>query len=132
MSSDRPRISRRRKGALAKFAWALKQHAPYFALLLLWNFLSWRGDRPFGWGDKLGFVLTPLYAIYFAVVVTPMLAFDQLIQAAVWRDWAAQRRWTAVLRFNRRLLGMGVPESELLWREANALAAAFARAKGNG
>jgi hypothetical protein len=116
--------SHQRKGLLAKFWWALKQHAPYFGLLLVWNYFSWRGDRPFGWGDGLGFVLTPLYTLYFVAVVTPMLAFDQLLQAAVWRDWAAQRRWTAVLRFMRRLMGgMGVPENELLWREANALAA---------
>jgi hypothetical protein len=115
--------SRERKGLFAKFWWALKQHAPYFLVLLGWNYFSWRGERPFGWGDWLGFALTPLYAVYFFAVVIPMLAFDQLLQAAVWRDWAAQRRYIALLRFMRALLRMGVSENELLWREANALAA---------
>ncbi|MES1167996.1 MAG: hypothetical protein ABUL61_02380, partial [Oleiharenicola lentus] len=115
--------SHQRKGLVAKFWWALKQHAPYFGLLLVWNYFSWRGDRPFSWGDWLGFVLTPLYAVYFLAVVTPMLAFDQLLQAAVWRDWPVQRRYIAFLRFSRALIRMGVSENELLWREANALAA---------
>jgi len=115
--------SRQRKGLLAKFWWALKQHASYFFVLLLWNFFSWHGARPFGWVDWLGFILTPIYTGYFLVVVTPMLAYDQLIQAAVWRDWSAQRRYIAVLRFVRRLMRVGVSDNELLWREANALAA---------
>jgi len=115
--------SRERRGLLAKLGWALRMHAPYRLTLLLWNYLSWRGDRPFGWGDWLGFILTGLYTMYFFVVVTPMLAFEQLLQAAVWRDWAAQRRYIAVLRFMRSLMRVGVSENELLWREANALAA---------
>lgn len=114
--------ARERQGALRKVGWAMKQHAPYLLLLLVWNFFSWRGERPFGWADWLGFSLTVLYALFFMLVVTPMLAFDQLLEAAVWRDWKTQRRYIAVLRLLRVVFRV-IPESELLWREANALAA---------
>ena len=112
-----------RRGLAAKLWWALKQHSIFLGPLLLWNFLSWRGDRPFGWGDWLGFVCSGLYLVIFTFLVMPMTIFEQLLEAAVWRDWAAQRRCIRLARLLRLVMRTGIPENELLFREANALAA---------
>ncbi|AOS44698.1 hypothetical protein Verru16b_01765 [Lacunisphaera limnophila] len=112
-----------RKGVAAQLLWALGQHAFIFGPLLLWNWLSWRGDRPFGWGDWLGFVATPLYAVVFGLMVLPLTIFTIMLEAAVWSDWPKQRRCIRLARLLRTVMRTGIPENELLFREANARAA---------
>ena len=113
-----------RRGMATKFFWALKRHSIFFGPLLLWNYFSWHGDRPFGWNDWLGFISTVTYLLIFILMVAPMIVYDQLLEAAVWHDWATQRRYIRLARLLRRLKRTGIPENELLFREANALAAA--------
>ena len=112
-----------RRGVLAQFFWALSWHMVFLGPLLLWNFFSWRGERPFGWGDWLGFVLTPLYLLVFVKMVLPLTVFTILLEAAVWQDWGKQARCIRLARFLRRFMRTGIPENELLFREAHALAA---------
>jgi tetratricopeptide (TPR) repeat protein len=111
------------RGVLAQFFWALRWHMIFLGPLLLWNFLSWRGDRPLGWGDWLGFVLTPLYLLVFVKMILPLTIFTILLEAAVWQNWPKQARCIRLARFLRRFMRTGIPENELLFREAHALAA---------
>lgn len=111
------------RGVLAQFFWALRWHMVFLGPLLLWNLFSWRGDRPFGWGDWLGFILTPLYLLVFVKMLLPLTIFTILLEAAVWQDWPKQKRCIRLARFLRRFMRTGIPENELLFREAHALAA---------
>lgn len=112
-----------RRGVMAQFLWALGWHMVFLGPLLLWNFLSWRGERPFGWGDWLGFVATPLYLLVFVKMLLPLTIFNILLEAAVWQDWDKQARCIRLARWLRRFMRTGIPENELLFREAHALAA---------
>lgn len=115
--------AQKRSGAVAKLWWAFKQHLVFLGPLLIWNWFSWRGERPFGWGDWIGFALSSMYFVLFLMMVSPMVVFDQLLQASAWCDWAAVRRWTKVARVLRKMTRTGIPELELQIREAYALAA---------
>jgi hypothetical protein len=128
-----------RQGVARKLWWAFKGHLIFIAPLAIWNVVSWRGERPFGWGDWLGFVLTPLYALFFCYCVAPMVLFELLLEACVWHDWAAARRRIRLARALRRVMRAGIPELELQIRDAYALAgqgrvaeglAAFERLRG--
>jgi tetratricopeptide (TPR) repeat protein len=113
----------KRKGIGAHLWWVSKQHLPFFMLLAWWNYSSWTGERPFGWGDWLGFALTPLYAIYFFKLSLPFMIFQKIMEAAVWCNWVELRRFIGWARFMRKFMITGIPESELDFREAEALAA---------
>lgn len=115
--------AQKRKGLAAQLLWAVGQHSIFFGPLLLWNWLSWRGDRPFGWGDWLGFVATPLYGVVFALMVLPLTIFTVMLEAAVWSDWPKQQRCIRLARLLRTVMRTGIPENELIFREANAMAA---------
>lgn len=119
-----------RKGVCAHLWWAAKQHLPVVALLVWWNYSSWTGERPFGWGDWLGFVLTPLYAIYFFKLSLPFMIFQKIMEASVWCNWSEVRRLISWARIMRRFMITGIPESELDFREAQALAAQGGLAAG--
>lgn len=115
--------AQRRKGPWAKLGWAFKQHLVFFGPLLIWNWFSLRGERPFGWGDRIGFALSATYVVLFLMMVSPMIFFDQLLQASAWAEWAAVRKWIKRTRWLRRITRVGIPELELQIREAYALAA---------
>jgi tetratricopeptide (TPR) repeat protein len=113
----------RRKGAAAHFWWAFRQHLVILAPLLVWNLFSFRGGRPYGWLDWLGFAATPIYLGYFLVLALPMVLFQMLLEASAWHDWVRVRRCVRVARGLRTLGIAGIPESELDFRDAYALAA---------
>jgi tetratricopeptide (TPR) repeat protein len=115
--------SHRRPGVAVKIWWAFKQRSLIFGVLALANILSWRGGPPFGWLDWLGFAATPLYALVFVKLVTPMILFQLILEAAVWHDWNKLRRLIGVARRLRKVTVTGIPELELDIREATALAA---------
>lgn len=115
--------AQKRKGLAAQLLWAVGQHSFIFGPLLLWNWWSWRGDRPFGWGDWLGFVATPLYLVVFVMMVLPLTIFTVMLEAAVWSDWPKQQRCIRLARLLRTVMRTGIPENELIFREANGLAA---------
>ena len=112
-----------RKGIGAHLWWAAKQHLVFVLPLAWWNYCSWTGGRPFGWGDWLGFVLTPLYAVYFFKLSLPFMIFQKIMEASVWCNWAEVRRFVSWARVMRRFMITGIPESELDFREAQALSA---------
>jgi hypothetical protein len=115
--------AQKRRGVWAKLWWAFKQHLVFFGALLIWNWFSLRGERPFSWADKIGFGLSATYLVLFLMMVSPMVFFDQLLQASAWADWAGVRKWVKRTRWLRRITRVGVPELELQIREAYALAA---------
>lgn len=112
-----------RKGIGAHLWWAAKQHLIVVLPLAWWNYSSWTGERPFGWSDWLGFALTPLYAIYFFKLSLPFMVFQKIMEASVWCNWTELRRFIGWARIMRRFMITGIPESELDFREAEALAA---------
>lgn len=112
-----------RRGTGAQVAWAFTKHLIIFSLLSRWNYASMRDGPPYGWLDWLGFAATPLYAAFFLMMVLPLTIFTQMLEAAVWHDWKRQARWIGAARLLRRLMRTGIPENELTFREANALAA---------
>lgn len=122
--------SHRRQGVAAKVWWAFKQHAFIFGALALWNLLAWRGGPPYGWLDWLGFAATPLYGLVFVKLVTPMILFQLILEAAVWHDWKNLRRLIAGARWLRKFTVTGIPDLELDIREATALAAEGRLAEG--
>lgn len=89
-------VAARRGGGL----WGpmLRAHAKTLGPLLAWNILSFVGDRPFGWGDWLGFVLTALYAAFLAVLVVPAYLFNGILAAQLWGRWRESLRLHAVLQ----------------------------------
>jgi hypothetical protein len=73
-----------------------------------------------GW---LGFATTLLYAVNFILRIAPSILFKQILAASAWCDWARVRRCSTWARVLRHMAGgVGVPERELLIREAYALA----------
>ena len=112
-----------RRGVASQFLWALSWHMFAIGPLLLWNWLSWTGDRPFGWSDWLGFILTPLYLLFFIKLVLPLVLFNILLEAALWQDWEKQARCIRLARWLRLFMRTGLPDNELRFREAYALAA---------
>ncbi|HYC71976.1 MAG TPA: hypothetical protein VEB66_12260 [Opitutaceae bacterium] len=115
--------AQRRRGTGAQIWWAFTKHLIIFSLLARWNYASMRDGPPYGWLDWLGFVATPLYAAVFLMMVLPLTIFTQILEASVWHDWARQARWIGAARLLRRLMRTGIPENELVFREAYALAA---------
>jgi len=115
--------SRRRRGTGRKLWWAFTKHLAIFSLLVKWGLGAWLAGPPYGGLDWLGFVAAPLYLIFFIFQVLPMLVFNQLLEASVWQEWKRLARWTALARALRWVRRTGIPESELVYREAYALAA---------
>lgn len=113
----------RRRGMGAKLWWAFQQNLVVLIPLAFWNWMSWRGARPFSWLDWAGFAATPLYLAYFIFLSIPMVVFQRLLESAAWCDWKQVYRSVA---WARRLRAFGIrviPESELDFREAYAMAA---------
>lgn len=115
--------AQRRRGAGRQLWWAFTKHFIIFSLLVRWNLHAYRDGPPYGGLDWLGFVATPLYAVVFVFQVLPMTIFTQLLEASVWHDWRKQARWIALARALRWVKKTGIPENELVFREAYALAA---------
>jgi len=115
--------ARQRRGVAQTLWWSFKQHFFFLGPLLLWN--AWSLARPpLRWWDWAGFAATLLYLRWFAGLVAPSVTWERVQHAAAWCDWKRQRRLFAMLRAQReRAGGLGVPEMELLIREAYALAA---------
>ena len=122
--------SRRRRGVAEKVWWAFKQHAPIFGALAVWNLISWHNGPPYSWLGWLGFAATPLYGLVFVKMVTPMVLFQLILEAAVWHDWPRLRRRIACARFLRKFMVTGIPDKELDIREGISLAAQGRLAEG--
>lgn len=113
----------RRKGLGAQLWWAFQQNLVVIVPLVVWNWSSWRGARPFSWLDWAGFVATPLYLAYFLFLSIPMVVFQRLLESAAWCDWKQVHRYVAWARRLRAFGIRAIPESELDFREAYAMAA---------
>jgi len=116
--------SRQRRGTLSFLWWAFCRHFAVIGPLLalnLWSLFAHAGN--FSWRDWAGFVATPLYLAWFVLLCAPKIVFHQILEAAVWHDWDRQRTFIRLARMLAKLRRTGIPERELIIREANALAA---------
>jgi tetratricopeptide (TPR) repeat protein len=115
--------SRSRRTLRQKVLWAVGRHMVYLGPLLLWNAVSLSRPGPFSKNDILGIVATGIYIPWMVLKLMPMICYNQILDASAWNDWPRMRRFIRIARFARRFLGMGIPENDLMMREAYALSA---------
>ncbi len=114
--------SRGRRTLRHKVLWAIGKHMVYLGPLLLWNAVTLMRAGPIRPLGIAGLVATPVYLVWMIFKLTPMVCFHQIMDANVWKDWRRMRRFIGIARGARRILGMGIPEFEMMTREAYALA----------
>jgi tetratricopeptide (TPR) repeat protein len=81
------------------------------------------GRRPYGWVDLTGFAFSTLFVLYFFWTTLPSIAYDKLLEASVWYRWNDLRRWVGVIRVLKKVMLAPIPDFELDFRLASALAA---------
>ena len=84
-------LAARRRSLGASLLHAVAMHAIFWAPLAIWAWISVRGGRPYGWGDKLGFGLLGLWALWFTGLSVPMALYDRILHAGMWNRWGQQR-----------------------------------------
>ena len=114
--------SRKRRGLRAKLWWALGKHMVFLGVLLEFNISSLIRHKALTPLAEFGFACTGIYLIWAALKCGPMVCYDRMLDALIWRDWNRMRRYIRIARLIRQVLGKGIPESEMITREAYALA----------
>jgi len=115
--------SRRRRGLAEKLVWAFRQHALIFAVLAGWVVLVLHNGPPYRAFAWTGFILLPLYFLWFVRLVLPLTLFQLILEASVWHEWKRLRRLIGFVRFLKKFLTTAIPDKELDIREAASLAA---------
>ena len=121
-SPEAMRSSQRRRTLRHKILWAVGRHMVILGPLLTWNVWTLCQPGTISRAGARGLVATPCYVVLMVLQITPMVCYHQILDACVWMDWKRMRRFIRIARTARRFLGMGIPEFELMSREAYALA----------
>lgn len=130
LSPEDELAARRGGGVLREIAFAWKANTLFWLPLFVWSGLAVYHGRPYTLSDWLSFVFTGLFLFYFVWMVLPGIAYQKLLSASVWYQWNDVRRWARIIRILKRLAFIPIPDLELDFRLAYALAAEGQLEKG--
>lgn len=111
---------RRRKSFAGRTLWSFSKNWWIWGPLLVWMAIAaWRGGGAF---PAMPAALLLTFLIWFAWATVPSVFYDQALQASVWCRWREVERWMRWMARWKAWFKTPMPEHELLFRTATAMA----------
>jgi hypothetical protein len=105
-----------------RFREFLQTQGLFIGVLILWVLRGATSGHPWAPSSLLAYAAALGYVAFTIWLRAPAHLYDQLLQARVWHRWDEVMRMVARIRTSPTLVRMAVPEHELLFSEARALA----------